>query len=137
MDILLSGYITKWIYLHATFPLSLSISMPTLFETSEDGALFNVPPAYNHILSKLEDAKKRHTDNSRLGTCINLAWKKLDKYYNETDVSDVYFVAAVLDPRVKLHYFEQDWEWLTSVREKIRALYGAVCPRYADRSRNE
>jgi hypothetical protein len=93
----------------------------SLVETSEDGALFNVLPAYDHILSKLEDAKKRYMNDPHLATCINLAWKKMEKYYSDSDLSKVYLVAAVLDPRVKLRYFEQNWKqkWLTGAREKL------------------
>jgi len=88
---------------------------------TEDSALFNVLPAYNHLLSKLEDSKRTYADNPHLATCINLAWKKMDEYYQKSDLSKVYFVAAILNPRVKVRYFEQNWpaEWLVDVREKL------------------
>ena len=83
---------------------SNSISTSTSFfdETSEDGTLFNVLPAFDHLLSKLETAKTMYTNDSRFTTSINLAWKKMDDYYNQRDLSKTYLVAAVLDPRVKL-----------------------------------
>jgi len=88
---------------------------------TEDGALFNVLPAYDHLLSKLEKAKKTYANNPRFATCINLAWKKMDEYYQKSDISKVYLVAAVLDPRVKMRYFEQNWpaEWLVDARENL------------------
>lgn len=93
----------------------------TMVETTEDGALFNVLPAFDHLLSRLEMAKETYANNPRLATCVNLAWKKLKEYYMETDFSKVYLVAAVLDPRVKLRYFEQNWEpeWLVGIRDKL------------------
>ena len=54
--------------------------------------------------------------DTQLATCVNLAWEKLDAYYKLTDSSTVYLVAAVLDPRLKMAYFEHVWgdrpEWL-------------------------
>lgn len=46
---------------------------------------------------------------------------KLTKYYEKSDDSKVYLVASVLDPRVKLRYFESNWkpEWLLGTREKL------------------
>lgn len=92
-------------------------------EEFEDGALFNVLPAYEHLLSKLEQAKSKYIRDSWFGTCINLAWSKINKYYKKTDVSSTYLVATVLDPRVKLRYFESNWpqEWLVGVHEKLEA----------------
>ena len=78
--------------------------------TSEDGALFNVLPAFDKILSSLEEAKKKHVENSYFATCINLAWSKMDDYDQKTDISKVYLVASILDPRVKMRYFEKSWK---------------------------
>lgn len=36
---------------------------------------------------------------------VNLGWKKLDEYYQETDQSPVYVVAVVLHPVL-------EWKWL-------------------------
>ena len=92
-------------------------------EKSEDGALFNVLPAYEHLLSKLEAAKSKHANDTHFGTLINLAWSKLNGYYKATDVSNVYLVAAVMDPRLNLHYFEKNWKsvWLIGARNKLEA----------------
>ena len=83
--------------------------------------MFNVLPAYEHLLSKLETAKSTHENNPRLVTFIKLAWKKLDEYYQESDLSKVSLIAAVLDPRVKLRFFENNWKtkWLTGAKEKL------------------
>lgn len=40
---------------------------------SEDGALFNVLPAHEHLLTKLEKAKEKYKNDGRFGICINLA----------------------------------------------------------------
>ena len=77
---------------------------------AEDGALFNVLPAFDHILSRLEIAKITYANNDRLLTCINLAWLKMREYYTASDISKVYLVTSVLDPWVKMRYFKQNWE---------------------------
>jgi hypothetical protein len=70
---------------------------------------------------KLEAAKQQYAGYPRLAVCINLAWKKVDEYYSASDISPIYFVASVLDPRPKLRYFEKNRkkEWLVGAREKL------------------
>ncbi len=89
--------------------------------TSEDGAIFNVLPAYEHILSQLETAKVIYSNYPHLSICVNLAWSKMDEYYKATDLSCAYLVASILDPRLKMQYFEKNnWkrDWLKGAREK-------------------
>ena len=45
----------------------------------------------------------------------------MDNYYKKTDTSKAYLVAAVLDLRVKLKYFEKNWvpEWLIGACENL------------------
>ena len=46
-----------------------------------------------------------------LASCINLAWTKLNKYYEATDDSiTVYATAVMLDPRLKQQYFDRNWK---------------------------
>ena len=94
-------------------------------EGSEDGALCNVLPAFDSLLLKLETAKKKYlkTDNTNFATSVNLAWKKMDEYYDKSDDSKVYFVASILDPRIKLRYFEKNWpaHWLVDSQTKLDA----------------
>jgi hAT family C-terminal dimerisation region len=80
-------------------------------EGGEDGALYNVLPAFDSLLLKLETAKKKYleSDNCNFVTCVNLTWQKMDDYYKKSDDSKVYFVASILDPRIKLRYFEKHW----------------------------
>ena len=42
-------------------------------------------------------------------------------YYKKTDIAKVYLVASVLDPRIKLRYFEINWQpaWLVGARDKL------------------
>jgi hypothetical protein len=64
-----------------------------------NGAIFDVLLAMDLLLSRLEQAKVTYrTMNPRLTSCINVAWKELDEYYQLSDSSPVYVAAVVLDP---------------------------------------
>jgi len=87
----------------------------------EDSAIFNVLPAFESLLKRLETAKEREDLSPMLRSCVHLAWKKMDEYYQATDVSKVYLVASVLDPRLKMEYFKKHWKksWLKDYRKKL------------------
>ena len=90
-----------------------------------NGALYDVLPAFDHLLNHLERAKTElmKREDSHLATCVNLAWRKLDEYYKYTDDSAVYLVTTVLDPQLKFGYFEQAWseklEWLRTAKQRL------------------
>ena len=93
-----------------------------------NGAIFDVLPAMDLLLKRLEDAKVKYTSKkSALATCVNLAWKKLDEYYALTDKSPVYMVAVVLDPRMKMAYFQRKWrtrpEWIDAARMRFNEMF--------------
>jgi len=90
-----------------------------------NGALCDVLPGFDHLLNHFERAKTQlmESGDTHLATCVNLAWSKLDKYYQYTDDSAVYLVATVLDPRLKFGYFEKAWakkpEWLRTAKQRL------------------
>lgn len=93
-----------------------------------NGAVFDVLPAMDMVLSMLEDAKLAYqADKSPFASCINLAWMKLDEYYDLSDKSPVYIVAVILDPRLKLQYIENRWstrpEWIEAAQRKVRTMF--------------
>jgi len=49
----------------------------------------------------------------------------MNKYYEESDESKVYFVVSVLDPRLKMEYFRKGWKrsWLKDYRKKLDDLF--------------
>ena len=100
-----------------------------------NGAIFDVLPAMDLLLSQLEQAKVTYrTTNPRLASCINLAWKKLDEYYQLSDSSPAYVAAVVLDPRMKFQYFEKRWashpDWVITAKERIRGSFEEYKERY-------
>jgi len=93
-----------------------------------NGAIFDVLPAMDMLLKRLEDAKIEFTTSkSAFATCVNLAWKKLDEYYTLTDKSPVYMVAVLLDPRMKLAYFQHHWKtrpsWIDMARTRFEEMF--------------
>jgi hypothetical protein len=97
-----------------------------------NGAIFDYLPAMDLLLKGLEDAKKKYTlTKSPFASCINLAWKKLDEYYRLSDESPIYMVAVILDPRLKLQYFERKWrtrrDWIEMARNRFQRMYHQYC----------
>jgi hypothetical protein len=93
-----------------------------------NGALWDVLPTMDFLLQTLEDAKEQFvTTNPTFANCVNLAWQKLNTYYTLTDKSPVYVAAVLLDPRMRLEYFQRRWhnrqEWINEARTKFMALY--------------
>ena len=84
--------------------------------------------AYEMLLSVLETEKKKIRPNESTYTYrLEKAWAKLDKYYQRTDDTAAYHIAMILDPRIKMKYFECNWatklEWVIEAEEKMHQIY--------------
>jgi hypothetical protein len=94
-----------------------------------NGAIFDVLPSFDYLLQHLEEAKKKLTGKSTIATCINLAWSKLNEYYEKSDLTSVYVIATMLDPRMKYGYFERrratrpSQDWIEAAKAKFQAAY--------------
>ena len=98
--------------LHALLKPFKSITMELQGDLSDErmnGAIFDVLPSFDYLLQYLEDAKKKFTGKSTIVTSINLAWLKLNEYYEKSDLTSVYVIATMLDPRMKYGYFKRRW----------------------------
>ena len=129
-----------WKELHGLFTLlqqfkTLTVELQGNIQGERmNGAIFNYLPAMDILLQGLEQVKKMYTSTkSPFASCINLAWKKLDEYYKLSDKSPVYRIAVILDPRLKLQYFERKWrthqDWIKLAREKFCEMYREYCDR--------
>ena len=62
-----------------------------------------------------------------MATSINLAWLKLNEYYEKSDLTSVYVIATMLDSRMKYGYFEHRWatrhDWIKTAKAKFQAAY--------------
>ena len=73
-----------------------------------DGALWQILTSFEWLLSKFEELKCQ-TSSEHLLACINLGWKKLNKYYSLADDSLAYLLAVYLHPSYKMAWFEKNW----------------------------
>jgi hypothetical protein len=72
-----------------------------------------------------------------LAAAMRLARKKMDRYYSLTDSSNVYRIAMVLHPGMKLEYFRnQKWEgeWIEQAEALVREEYIAKYEKVTDKS---
>jgi hypothetical protein len=70
-----------------------------------------------------------------LAAAMKLACKKMDRYYSLTDSSNVYHIAMVLHPGMKLEYFRnQKWEeeWIEEAENLVREEYISTYERTTD-----
>jgi hypothetical protein len=75
-----------------------------------------------------------------LAAAMKLARKKMDRYYSLTDLSNVYRIAMVLHPGMKLEYFRnQKWEdeWIAEAEHLVREEYAVKYEKVAEKSNEE
>ena len=116
--------------LHALLKPFKTITMELQGNLSDgwmNGAIFDVLPSFNYLLQHLEHAKRKFTEKSTIVTCINLAWFKLNEYYEKNNLTSVYIIATMLDPRMMYGYFECCWatrqEWIKTAKAKFQIVY--------------
>ena len=125
--------------LHALLKPFKSITMElqgNLSDEQMNGAIFDLLPSFDYLLQHLEDAKKKFTGKSTIATCVNLAWLKLNEYYEKTDLTSVYVIATILDPRMKYGYFERRWATRQDWIEIAKANFEAAYERYRENAVN-
>ena len=86
-----------------------------------------VIPAMDQITSNLnhQTGKSYHPS---LAAAMKLACKKIDHYYSLTNSSNVYRIAMVLHPGMKLEYFHnKKWEveWIEQAETLVQEEYAA------------
>ncbi|KAF8239142.1 hypothetical protein L208DRAFT_1213582, partial [Tricholoma matsutake] len=82
----------------------------TLFFSSNLASIVNVIPAMDKLDTNLNTCSKE-TYHPAIITAMALAWKKLNRYHELTNLSDAYHIAMILHPGLKLEYFcKQGWE---------------------------
>ena len=87
-----------------------------------NGALWQTLSTTEWLLSKFEELKRQPFSEYFL-ICINLGWKKLNKYYELSDSSPAYSLAVFLHPSHKMAWFEKHWsdrqDWISAVNETV------------------
>lgn len=86
-----------------------SIAVQSSGKDCNHGSLFEGLQAMDFLLTKLEELKKRHQykEDTHIKAAINLGWKKLNKYYELSDLTPAYRAAVALHPHFKLRWFRE------------------------------
>ena len=87
---------------------------------------------YDTFLSHLEESQMLWGQNEFMIVCVEASWSKLNKYYGLTDNTSTYFTATILNPTLKMAYFEQKWKSYPSLAGRIKPLKKRIIKRWRD-----
>ncbi|EXX58506.1 hypothetical protein RirG_197340 [Rhizophagus irregularis DAOM 197198w] len=90
--------------------LMIFIHTTNVMSSAKYPMLSSVVPLYNYLIDELEDYCESHDSSSDIVIATKAGIEKLERYYAKTDDTNMYTVATVLDPRLKLSYYE-DHKW--------------------------
>ncbi|KAF8798267.1 hypothetical protein BYT27DRAFT_7019874, partial [Phlegmacium glaucopus] len=96
----------------------------TLFFWGKIPNLSKVIPAMDYIYKHLASGSISTAYLPSIKASMLIRKKLLNKYYNITDHSKVYWITMVLDPKRKLEYFQSaGWEeeWIETAHEIVEA----------------
>jgi hypothetical protein len=106
---------------------------------SYHGSLYESLTGIDYLMTKLEELKEQHIHlpSSHFKASINLGWKKLDKYYELSDLTPAYRAAIVVHPVFKMKWFESKWSkshpvWINDAKKAVTSLYNEYKQRHAD-----
>jgi hypothetical protein len=92
--------------------------------------IWNVILAFERFLGKLKELKQQISDFPdakylRIG--VNLAWKKLNKYYRLFNETPIYYTTLALYPAYQRSYFKKKWqdkpEWVTEAKNMVHDVW--------------
>ncbi|KAG7403453.1 Acyl-coenzyme A thioesterase 8 [Fusarium oxysporum f. sp. rapae] len=97
--------------------------------TGSYGNIWDVVLGYELLLNTLEEYKRLAADfpdpeHFRIG--INLAWGKLDEYYQRLDDTPIYYTAMALHPAYRWDWFDETWAHKPSWVEKAKEMVADV-----------
>ncbi|CAB4490884.1 unnamed protein product [Rhizophagus irregularis] len=90
--------------------LMIFVHTTNVMSSAKYPMLSSVVPLYNYLIDELEDYCESHDSSSDIVIATKAGIEKLERYYAKTDDTNMYTVATVLDPRLKLGYYE-DHKW--------------------------
>ncbi|KAI7214122.1 hypothetical protein KC343_g1018 [Hortaea werneckii] len=118
-------------------PLPLKSASLRLQEDNDTKhALWEQLATFDSLLSEFEQLKERYRfePKSHIKTCVNLGWKKLDKYYGLSDDTFAYRTAIFLHPQLKMAWFERHWAcrpaWIDAAKDAIDKAYASAKTRW-------
>ncbi|OWT43020.1 restless-like transposase [Pochonia chlamydosporia 170] len=94
--------------------------------TGSYGNVWDVVLGYELLLNTLEEYKELAAgfpDAEYLRIGINLAWDKLDEYYQRLDETPIYYTAMALHPAYRWDWFDETWShkpsWVKRAKEMV------------------
>jgi hypothetical protein len=102
------------------------VSMHVQSVGTQAGALHNTLTSMDYLLTYLE-TRRNQPGSSHFMVCFNLGWKKLQKYYQITDLNPSYIMAVFLNPHYRQMWFEDHWQpafvkhAMTEIKEQYHA----------------
>ncbi|KAM3451250.1 hypothetical protein NHJ6243_009632 [Beauveria neobassiana] len=94
--------------------------------TGSYGNVWDVVLGYELLLNTLEEYKELAAgfpDAEYLRIGINLAWDKLDEYYQRLDETPIYYTAMALHPAYRWDWFAETWShkpsWVTKAKQMV------------------
>lgn len=98
--------------------------------TGSYGNVWDVILGFELLLSKLEAHKREAVDlpdGDYFKIGVNLAWAKLDKYYNKLDETPIYYAVLALHPAYRWDWFESTWvdrpDWISKAKSMVSDLW--------------
>ncbi|KZV76175.1 hypothetical protein PENSPDRAFT_558246, partial [Peniophora sp. CONT] len=85
-------------------------------------------------ISTLTESFKRTEDEFRIVDAVKLGLDKLSVYLEKATNSDYHLLAVVLNPQLRLQYFEDDTRWAPEVPVRARALLEDLCRQYSKKT---
>jgi hypothetical protein len=140
-DLLTSSDWLELIDLHSLLkPLKqASLSVQSDGKDCHHGSLFESLQTIDWLLTKLEGLKRQHEHlpTSHFKASINLGWKKLNKYYELSDLTPHYRAAIAIHPHFKMRWFQKQWQqhhpqWIAEALTAIEELFDGYKRRHSD-----
>ena len=115
----------EWIVVDQLVAVLKQFKHATLFFSKDSASVAAVIPAMDRLTEGLDPQTKK-CYHPGIVAALNLARRKMNRYYSLTDDSVVYRIAMVLHPGMKLEYFRQHtWEadWIKQAETLLRDEY--------------
>jgi hypothetical protein len=104
---IISLHSREWEELSRLLPLLSTVSRYSDYCEGEAYPTMHMALAiYNKLFDSLEDTKE---EIPYLAPAIDIAWRKLKKYYEFTDQNPCYYISLILNPMLKTKYMEEGW----------------------------
>ncbi|KAF7776710.1 hypothetical protein Agabi119p4_5103 [Agaricus bisporus var. burnettii] len=100
----------------------------TLFASRDTTSVAAIIPAMDRIHSLLSAQTTTSKFSSVVVAALRAGMKTFERYHNKTNISEVYRIATVLNPRHKLQYFKQSGReegWIEESRAMVKIQWEA------------